>query len=204
MRRTGTLLLVVPLLAMGGCGSSGSTSSNTGPPSNAPGNNTAHPAHAWTDLGAKLADWEAAHPRGTEGCSAGKCFGSKVQVGPSESQYEYVTVETTPEGRVDGYEQALGGDEVIPSVADRIVLSKLPRDARVLESFVDHENGSCKIINVRSKTLGRWFANPMVGDPSGTMGIDIHGINENGESTYPDHLSVGSVGLGATHQGTPC
>ncbi len=155
-------------------------------------------------MGAKLADWESAHPRGTEGCSQGKCFGSRVEVTQGESQYEYITVETTPEGRVDRYEQALGGDEVIAGVAEHIVLSKLPHDTRVLEAFVGHENGSCKIVNVRSKTLGRWFANPKVGDPSGVMSIDLHGVGANGESTYPNHLSVASVGLGATQHGTAC
>jgi hypothetical protein len=155
-------------------------------------------------MGAKVTDWESAHSRGTDGCSAGKCYGSRVEVGQGESQYEYITVETTPEGRVDGYEEALGGDELIPGIAEHIALSKLPHDTRVLEAFVGHENGSCKIINVRSKTLGQWFANPKVGDPSGDMNIDLHGIDENGESTYPEHLSVASVSLGFTHRGTAC
>jgi hypothetical protein len=191
VRRLGIVFLVVPLL-VAGCGST----------STAPGNNT---AHAWTGIGARLADWESAHPRGTEGCSEGKCFGSKVQVGPSESEYEFVSLETTPEARVAGYTQALGGDEVIPGVAEHIVLALFPRDTRVLESFVTHSaTGSCKSINVQSKTLARWFANPKVSDGSGVMSIDIHGIDKNGESTYPGELSRAEVGLGPTHRGTAC
>jgi hypothetical protein len=93
---------------------------------------------------------------------------------------------------------------VLPAVARHIVLALLPRDTRVLESFVGHENGACETINVRSKTLGRWFANPKVSDGSGIMSIDIHGDNENGESTYPDKLSLAEVGLGRTHRGTAC
>jgi hypothetical protein len=190
------------VLLAAGCGSSSSTSSTTGSTTTAAGNNTAHAVHA--GLGATLTDWEAAHPRGTEGCSAGECFGSRVQVSPNESQYEFVDVETTPEGRVDGYTQALGGDAVIPAVAKHIVLALLPRDTRVLETFVGHEGGSCEIINVRSKTLGHWFANPKVGDGSGVVSIDIHGDSENGESTYPGNLSLAGVSLGPTHHGTAC
>lgn len=202
MHRLGLALLAASLLTAG-CGSSGSTSSNTGSTSTAAVTNTAQATHGWTGLGAMLTDWESAHPRGTEGCSAGKCFGSKVEVAPNESQYEFILVETTPEGRVDGYEQALGGDELIPAAAEQAALRLFPSDTRVLTSFVSHENGSCKIINVRSKTLAHWFANPKVGDGSGEMSIDIHGEDENG-STYPDHVSVASVGLGSSPRGTAC
>jgi hypothetical protein len=128
-----------------------------------------------------------------------------VQVGPNETQYEFVSVGTTPEGRVDGYTQALGGDEVIPGVATHIALALFPHDTRVLESFVQHgEGGSCKTINVQSKTLARWFADPKVGDPSGVMSIDLHGIDENGESTYPGELSRAEVGLGPGTRATSC
>lgn len=204
MNRLALALLAVPLLAAG-CGSSSSASSTSGSTkTTAPGEKTAHVAHGWTGLGATLADFEAAYPRGTAGCSLGKCFGSKAEVGPEESQYEYVTVETTPEGRVDGYEQALGGDEVIPSVAEHIVLSKFPHDTRVIESYVTHENGECKTLVVQSRTLGRWFANPKTGDAAGFMNIDLHGVNESGESTYPDHLSVANVSLGRGAREAPC
>lgn len=190
MHRLGTVLLALPLLAAG-CGSSSSSSSSG--------------SHGWTGLGAKLADWESAHPRGKEGCEEGKCFGSRVEVAPGESQYEYILVETTPEGRVDGYTQALGGDEVIPGVAEHIVLALFPHDTRVLDSFVKHgASGSCKSINVQSKTLARWFANPKVGDASGIMSIDIHGDNENGESTYPGELSLAEVGLGRASREAAC
>jgi hypothetical protein len=202
VHRLGIVLLAAALLA-GGCGSSNSSSTSAST-STAAENNASHASHGWTGLGARLPDWELAHARGTDGCPAGKCFGSRVQVGPSEAQYEYLSVETTPEGRVDGYTQALGGDEVIPGVAKHIVFALLPHDTRVLSTFVGHENGACKIINVQSKTLGRWFANPRVSDGSGVMSIDIHGIDENGESTYPGELSRAEVELGPTHPGTAC
>jgi hypothetical protein len=200
-------LLATAALLAAGCGSSSTTSSTTSIPGTAaPEQNTlGHATTGWTGLGATLADWESAHPRGREGCSAGTCYGSKVEVGPNESQYEYTTVETTPEGRVDGYTQALGGDEVIPGVAEHIALALFPHDTRVLESFVEHSaTGSCKSINVKSKTLGRWFAARKVGDPSGVMSIDLHGNNENGESTYPGELSVAGVSLGPASRGTNC
>jgi hypothetical protein len=207
VHRLGIALLATAALLAAGCGSSSTGSSTTAVPGTAapyrytPGYATT----GWTGLGAKLSDWESAHLRDTAGCSAGSCFGSKVQVGPSKSQYEYTTVETTPEGRVDGYTQALGGGEVTPGVAEHIALALFPHDTRVLDSFVEHSpTGSCKSINVKSKTLGRWFAARKVGDASGVISIDLHGDNENGESTYPGELSVASVGLGRASRGTNC
>jgi hypothetical protein len=199
MRRTGLALAVLSLWAMGCGSSSSSTSKTTHPPAFGPKAErvlTAH-NHGWTGIGGKLSVWEAAHPRGTAGCSAGKCFGDHVEVAPGESRYEYIGVETTPEGRVDGYQEALGGGELTPGAAEHIALSNFPHDTRVISTEVSHENGSCKLITVKSKTLGRWFANPRVSDGSGVMSIDIHGVSpESGESTYPDHLSEASVSLG--------
>jgi hypothetical protein len=97
---------------------------------------------------------------------------------------------------VDSYTEALGGDELIPAVAEHIVLSKLPPDTRVIRTFVSHENGSCKTITVQSKTLGHWFANPKVSNGSGLISVDIHGTNQSGESSYPDHLSEAIISLG--------
>jgi hypothetical protein len=183
-------LLAVPLLAVG-CGSSNSAPSST----------------AWTGLGATLPDWESAHPRGREGCSEGHCYGRKVQLGPNESQYEFITVETTgpPENRVDGYTQALG-EGVIEATAKAAVQRLLPRDTRTLNFFVKHQNGSCGNWNVQSATLARWFAaNPHVGDPQGILGIDLYYANSNGESEYnPNKVSIANVSVGPTSHDASC
>ena len=75
-----------------GCGSStntnlsATTNEATIPTHTPAGNNTAH--YSWTGLGAPLRWWESGHPRSTQGCSAGKCFGSEVQISPKESRLE--------------------------------------------------------------------------------------------------------------------
>lgn len=201
MRGLGVVLLAVSLLAVG-CGSSGTTSSSTS--STPTSQTTAGHTASWTGLGTKLADWETAHPRGTDGCSAGTCFGPKVQTGPNESSYEFVTVETTPETRVDGWTQNLGEGQ-IEAAAKVAVRQLLPKDTRTLQFFIDHENGSCAIWNVQSATLGRWFAAPKVGDPQGLMSIDLTGSNANGEPVWdPEKVTTANVSLGTTKLGTSC
>jgi ABC-type Fe3+-hydroxamate transport system substrate-binding protein len=205
MVRLLALALAVVGLAAAGCGSSSNTASTT---SGAASTQQGTPsASSWTGLGAKLPEWESVHPRGTEGCSAGYCYGGKVQLGPNESQYEFITVETSgpPDNRVDGYTQALG-EGVIVAAAKAAVLKLLPSDTRTLAFWVEHQNGSCASWNVRSATLGRWFAaNPKVGDPQGIIGINLYTPNSNGESEYsPNKVSLANVGVAPERHGISC
>jgi hypothetical protein len=198
--------VVVGLIAVGlaGCGSSGSTSSPSTAAST--GSVASSAPRGWTGLGAKLTDWESAHPKATESCAEG-CYGSKVQLAPGESQYEFTSLSTGGDtnNRVTGYSQALMEGTSI-AAAKVAVLRLLPRDTRTIELWTDHENGSCLIWNVRSATLDRWFAaNPKIGDRSGVMGIDLHTTSAGGESEYkPSNVTVAGVGVGATHRGISC
>jgi hypothetical protein len=97
---------------------------------------------------------------------------------------------------VTHYEQNLGGSDLSPGAAQQAALAMLPRDSRVVHSEVSHENGSCKILIIQSHTLRRWLANPGIGNTSGLVEVDLHGVDPgSGESTYPAHLSEAAVGL---------
>lgn len=193
------IVVVTTVLLLVGCGAAGNTRTS------ATTRARRATARGWSGLGARRVDWEAANPRGTETCPQTKCFGRWVEGTPGEPRYEYAVVETTPEGRVDGYEQALGGGEVTPAEAEHLVLSKLPPDTRVLDTFVEHgEYGSCKIIKVQSRSLGRWFGSPNVDDASGVMNIDIHGVASNGESTFPKNLGIALVSIAPMPRGAGC
>jgi hypothetical protein len=203
--RGGVSVLLLAALALAGCGSSSSTTGSTGATTTPVA--TATGTLGWTGMGATLADWERAHPKGSDGCSAGHCYGRKVQLNPGESMYEFTTTETSgpPEKRVTGYTQALG-EGVILAAAKAAVLQVLPLDTKTLAFWVEHKAGSCALWNVRSATLGRWFAaNPHVGDSQGVLGIDLRYTNANGESEYdPNKLSIASIGVAANHRGDGC
>ena len=201
MRR---LIALLAVLAFAGCGSSGTSSSSSHPNISTTKPTTQAAVASWTGLGAKLSEWETAHPKRTEGCPAGTCFGTKVPTGSNESAYEFMTLETTPEGRVDGYSQALG-EGISVAAARQAVRKLLPSDTTTVEKWTDHEGGSCLIWNVRSPTLGRWFAATKVGDPEGNMSIELSTENSSGEAEYnPEKVTVANVGLGATHHGIRC
>jgi hypothetical protein len=178
-----------------GCGSSGGaeTSSSEAKSTSASSPPT-HAAHAWTGYGATIADFESAHPKNSTACAEG-CYGQAVEVAPNETGAEFHGVNVNG-GRVTHYEQDLGGSELAPAAAEQTALAMLPRDAHVVRSEVSHENGSCKILVVRSNTLARWFADPAIGNTSGLVEVDLHGVDpESGQSTYPAHLSEAAVGL---------
>jgi len=199
VRLTRLILVALPLL-IAGCGSSSSIESN----SSSSASTATPPSHAtngWTGFGATLANWESAHPKSTEGCTEG-CYGGQVEVAPNEFQDEFHGVLISSEGRVDHYEQDLGGSELDPAAAEQAALAMLPHDTRVISSEVSHENGSCKIITVQSNDLGRWFADRKGGGTYGLAEIDLHGVDpETGESTYPAHLSEASVSVGQSSPG---
>ncbi len=192
------------LLAATGCGAT----STTTPASTSAASGPASPGR-WTGLGATLADWETAHPKGSggsgSGCSGDGCYGERVTV-EGESTYQFTAFSTTgpPEYRVDGYEQALGaGTSLAGAKAD--VLKLLPSDTTVTAFWITHENGSCASWNLKSATLGRWFSGKKVGDPQGAIGVDLHALNSNDGSVFdPSDVSRAIVGVGPERRGTSC
>jgi hypothetical protein len=132
------------------------------------------------------------------------CFGTKVQTGSNESAYEFTVLERTPEGRVDGYGQSFEHG-TSAAAAEEAARHLLPSDTATIEKFTDHIGGSCLIWNVRSPTLGRWFASPKVGDPAGNMSIVLSTNNPSGEPEYnPDNVNFAEVGLGVRDRNISC
>ena len=206
MRRLLVALVVLPMV---GCGSGGSGGVTTSSNSESQTTANTHVAFGWSGLGAKLSDFEAAHPRGTAGCEKGTCYGPKVatNTSPAEASYEFVSVSSNgAENRVDGYDQTIG-ESVIPNIAKHTVLQYMPRDTRTLDFWVEHgSNGSCGLWNLQSATLAKWFADPKIGDPQGHVIADLYKPNANGESEYSDSagISFANVSVGEDHRGEGC
>jgi hypothetical protein len=160
------------------------------------------PSETWTGLGATKANWESAHPKETSGCSAGTCYGPTIN---SEGTHEFRLVTTTPEGRIDGYEQSFS-DGTSAAAAKEAVQRLLPSDTRTISFTVAHTStGSCGLWNVQSATLGRWFADPKVGDGRGVMGIDLFSEGASGESAYSaSNVTTAIVSLAPSSPGTNC
>jgi hypothetical protein len=147
-------------------------------------------------MGAKLADWESAHPKSTaNGCTTGCYGGEAMDSGSQTPQFKVVSTSGPPENRVDGFEEAIGENTSI-AAAKAAVLELLPADTRTTSYRVAHGEGSCILWNVRSPTLARWWArNPHVGDPSGSLGIMLDTVNTSNEAAYEagnvSHASIG-------------
>jgi hypothetical protein len=195
-------------VSIAGCGGSTNASSSTPTAATSAASGTASPG-TWTGMGARLSDWEAAHPKGAgssgSGCSGGGCYGTQVTL-DGEPTHQFTGLSTTgpPEDRVDGYEQAIGdGTPLAAAKAD--VLKLMPSDTRVTAFFVTHENGSCASWNLKSATLGRWFSGKKVGDAEGAIGVDFYATNSNDEPVFdPNNVSFASVTIAAGRRGTSC
>ncbi len=106
---------------------------------------------------------------------------------------------------MDGYEQALG-DRTSLAVAKADVLKLLPSDTTTTAFWIDHENGSCALWNLKSLTLGRWFAaDKKVGDSQGALGVDLSAHDSNDESVFnPNNVSIAIVSIAPAKKGTSC
>jgi hypothetical protein len=118
----GVALLIAVSCVLAGCG--GSARNDT-----------------WAGLGARLADWEDTHPRGTgsglEGCTSEGCYGSRLKLG-SRMTYEFTSVEKTRvQQRVYGYEQSFAPGTSLATARTR-VLELLPPDVKTKGFRVFH------------------------------------------------------------------
>lgn len=196
------------LLAATGCGATSTKTVAPASTSAAPG--TTSPG-AWTGLGAKLADWETAHPRGPRksDCSGEGCYGYGERIMASEesvSQFTSFSTTGAPDYRVDGYEQAIG-DGTSLAVAKTDVLRLLPSDTRTTAFWIARgANGSCALWNLKSKTLGRWLGeNKKVGDSQGALGVELNTLRSDGSSAFrTDDVSNASVSIAASPRATSC
>jgi hypothetical protein len=133
----------------------------------------------WAGLGARLADWESAHPRGKgsglEGCTREGCFGARLKLG-TQTTYEFTSVQkTSAQGRIYGYEQGLPAGTPLEAAKAR-VLALFPRDAKTqgfrvfhaVERSYDPLGDSCAIWNLKSHALGLLLVDT---DPSGEISV---------------------------------
>jgi hypothetical protein len=199
--------MLVAGVLLAGCGSSSSSgvSNETTQSALAKGS-----PGAWTGFGAKLADWESAHPKGSggsgSGCTNEGCYGEELRVG-GETIHQFTGFSTTgaPEYRVEGYEQALPDGTSISS-AKSAVRALLPRDTRSgLVLVNDSETGSCAFWNLKSRTLGRWFDTNKIGDTQGQVTVVFDTLNSSDEPKFsPSNVTHAGVSVGATQKGTNC
>jgi hypothetical protein len=198
---------VAASLALAGCGSTGTTTTATTSAST-PATPGSAPPGAWTGLGAKLADWAAAHPKNSSGCEETPCYGEAVMdSGKLTPEFSGVSTTEAPAYRVDGYRQAIA-DGTPLAVAQSDVLRLLPSDTRPTAFFVTHSaSGSCASWNLKSATLGRWFAEsgPKVGDAQGALGVDFFAYNSSDEPSYSStSVSNAIVSIAPAQKGTSC
>jgi hypothetical protein len=190
------------LLAATGCGASTKT---TTPGSTSAASGTTSPG-TWTGLGATLTAWESAHPKNPAGCEATPCYGGQMPDGGKlTDQFSELTTTEAPEYRVDGYTEAIGdGTSLATAKAD--VLKLLPADTTVTAFWISHEGGSCAFWNLKSATLGRWFAKTQkVGDAQGALGIAFFAYTSGDEWTFdPNNVSNAEIGIAPERRGTSC
>jgi hypothetical protein len=204
--RAALLMLIVSFLA--GCGSSAATSSNT---------HTADPAKSavapkptatgWTGMGSSLTSFELAHPKNLSRCPAGTCFGTEMNNSEGDAD-EFVLLTTTggQVNRVDGYTQAFS-DGTTVAEARAAALALMPKDTRITSYFIQHDSlgSTCAFMNLRSRTLGRWFSEKKVGDPAGVMGIEFSTATASGAYVYkPHNIESASVSLAAVNHSIDC
>jgi hypothetical protein len=164
----------------------------------------------WTGFGAKLADWESAHLKGSggsgSGCTNEGCYGEEMQVA-GETVHQFTGFSTTgaPEYRVEGYEQALPNGTSI-SAAKSAVRALLPQDTLSRPLLINHsETGSCAFWNLKSKTIGRWFGAKRIGDTQGQVTVVFDTLNNSDEPEFnPSNVTHAGVSIGVTQKGTNC
>jgi hypothetical protein len=199
-----TIVLAATGLALGGCGTTNAGDSSSPGASQATPGGPATPG-AWTGLGAKLADWETAHPQDLARCEAGTCFGDTVgSDGSTTDQFTLLTTTEAPSYRVDGYEQALPDGTSLAS-AKAAVRALLPSDTVPVSFRVAYgSTGSCAFWNLRSSRLGRWFSGRKIGDSQGELGILLDTATTSSASAYdPANINnaIVSIGLAANDVG---
>lgn len=174
---------------------------------------------AWTGLGAKLTDWERAHPRSSgstqEGCFGVGCFGPRLTL-RGESTHRFTMVSTTgkPEYRVAGYQLSMDAGTTL-SEAKAQVLRLLPKDTRTTAFWTLHaprrldavSGSSCALWNLQSPTLGRWLgaAANEAHDPGGRLEVLIFTIDRFAEPLLdPSNSTYATVNVGTLPRDASC
>ena|ERR1035437_2373109 len=148
-----------------------------------------------TGIGATVAQMVAAHGKGNKCAVANACFGSSVHNATAANTFQFAPVSIS-DGIVDGYDQNFT-DGTALATAERLVLQWMPKDAVAGPLVIDHNGGSCGMLNITSSTLGQVFAGPNFNDPQGVIGVELSYINANLVTTY-DPTNIQDATLATT------
>jgi hypothetical protein len=194
--------------SVAGCGGNASASGNTHPATTAKSAVAQKPTPTgWTGMGSLLTSFQIAHPKNLSGCPAGTCFGTTINNSEGDAD-EFVLLTTTgvAANRVDGCTQAFSDGTTIAD-AKVAVLASMPKDTRITSYFVQHDSvgSTCAFMNVRSRTLGRWFSGKKVGDAAGVMSVEFSAATASGSFVYtPRNIESASVSLAPVNHSINC
>jgi hypothetical protein len=128
-----------------------------------------------------LQAFEAGHEKAppTNACA---CYGLPLTRG-NQIVWEFSAVTTSPERRVDGFQYSFpAGTDIVSARAT--IMSLMPRDALPIAFRVSHQNGSCALLDLRSKTLAKWLGTKKEGDTDGNAGVVLFKALADGSSVY--------------------
>jgi hypothetical protein len=199
MRRWGTAILALGL-ALTGCGGSSTSSTSSSGTGQGSVTQSSLPPGTWTGFGAPLQDFEADHQKAPPS-NACACYGLPL-TRHGQIIWEFSALMTSPEGRVDGFQYSFDADTDIVS-ARATIMSLMPRDAVPVAFRVSHQNGSCALLDLHSKTLAKWLGTKDECDTNGNAGIELFKALPDGSSEYdPKDITDGTVSIGNVGSGS--
>lgn len=158
-------------------------------------------------IGSSLKAWrDAFHADLTRGplCRhKNSCFGTTVHNTDSGHTFEFTQVGIVS-GRVLLYQWNFPSGTKLKNV-ERELIRTLPRDISRLRLVVDYVGGSCGLINVTSHILGKVLGTAKIGDPMGTIGVQLQNTNTDGLSNYnPNNIQTVIVAVAAVNPLQDC
>lgn len=155
-------------------------------------------SQALTGMGATVEAMKAAHGADTGSggiCSAANsCFGPGLSNNDSGSTFLFTNVIVT-DGLVTGYQQNFPTDTSL-ATAESEIMRWMPSDATIGTLSVDHNGGSCGLVNITSPTLGKVFSDPKIGDPQGIIGVSLEHLGANQDPAYdPNDIETAVLGV---------
>ena len=161
---------------------------------------------ALTGMGANVAEMTAAHgadwKRGGACTAVNACFGPQIfSEGQKTWQFGDVLVS---DGLVTGYTQSFPAGTSL-ATAETEIMQWMPKDSMLGQLSVDHNGGSCAMLDVTSPTLGKVFSDPKIGDPQGEVGVVMDTITANIETVYnPSDIEEAVLSVAPVDPSTSC
>jgi hypothetical protein len=111
----------------------------------------------------------------------------------SGETYQFTITLPIEGGVISGYDENFPNGTTIAE-ARNAVQQTLPADAKLGPVVIDHNGGSCAMINVSSPTLQAELNTPKIGDTTGTVGIEFDRIDANFNTVYsPTNVQTATV-----------